>query len=215
MRKKKLYICFLLIFIGTCLIFMLRPRGNDMKTVSVPDGYAVYKLGKTIDFAADGNSLDFVPVSDAWGGQEARHRCINAKTAHIKLFVPDMDDSDLRLTIDLYGVYAPDEKCQDISVFANDTQIAHWCVPRHDVFSAKIPSSVLSDDTIDIRFDIAKPYTSDIDFITRGAAVREITLERIRGNKTKKKISLWFQKIMWGGPVENPYNTNSEPKQVK
>lgn len=215
MRKKKLYIFLLLIFIGMGIFFVLRPRGNDMKNISVPDDYVVYNLGKTIDFTDDGNSLDFIAVSDAWGGQESTHRCINSSTAHIKLFVPDMGGSDLRFTIDLYGIYAPDEKCQDISVFANNTQIAQWCVPRHDIFSAVIPASILSDGLIDIRLDIAKPYTSNIDFITRGAAVREITLEKIRGNQTKKKISRWVQDKLFGNKPMPEYGMQNKESETK
>lgn len=215
-KKTKIFLFISVIgVLAVGMYLLMRPNPNAYDPSSVQDGYVVYEAGKIIDFSQSGNSRTFAPEDGKWGGQEPKHRCITAKTAELKLFIPGGAGADFRFGIEAAGVFSPEDTCQDITVFANNTQIAKWCMGRRSEYTAIIPASVMKDDHVDIRFEVAKPYVSEVDVRSLGASVRQIYLDRLVGQQTKRKLSLWIQKKMWGGPVENPYNTNSEPKQVK
>lgn len=217
MHKKTKIILFIsvIILVVTVAFVVLRPNPSVYDPSSVPEGYVVYTPGEVIDFSQTGNSLNFAPDDGRWGAQEPKHRCITAKTAELKLFIPDGAGSDFRFGIEASGVYDPEDGCQKITVYANDVQIADWCMGRRSEYTVMIPAKIMQDNHINIRFEVAKPYISDVDVRTLGAAVRQIYLDKLVGQQTKRKISLWIQQKMWGGHVENPYNTKSETKQAK
>ncbi len=218
MHKKTKIILFIsvIILVVTVAFVVLRPNPSVYDPSSVPEGYVVYTPGEVIDFSQTGNSLNFAPADGRWGAQELKHRCITAKTAELKLFIPGGAGSDFRFGIEASGVYDPEDGCQKITVYANDVQIADWCMGRRSEYTVMIPAKIMQDNHINIRFEVAKPYISDVDVRTLGAAVRQIYLDKLVGQQTKRKISLWIQQKMWGGHVENPYNTNKpEPKQAK
>ncbi|MBR2412097.1 MAG: hypothetical protein IKB10_00310 [Alphaproteobacteria bacterium] len=218
MRKRTKIILFISVIaiIAVVAYAFLRPVNVLYDPSAVRDGYVVYTPGEVIDFSQTGNSRTFAPADGRWGGQEPKHRCITAKTAELKLFIPGGAGADFRFGIEASGVYDPEDGCQKITVFANDVQIADWCMARRSEYTAMIPANIMQDNHVNIRFEVAKPYVGETDIRTLGAAVRQIYLDKLVGQQTKRKISLWIQQKLWGGPVENPYNTNNpEPKQAK
>lgn len=217
MQKKTKIILFIsiIILVVTVAFVMLRPNPSVYDPSSVPEGYVVYTPGDIIDFSQSGNSRTFAPEDGRWGGQEPKHRCITAKTAELKLFIPGGAGADFRFGVEAAGVYPPEDTCQKIKLYANNTEVADWCMGRRNEYTVIIPGRLVKDNTLNIRFEVAKPYISDVDVRTLGAAVRKIYLDKLVGQRTKRKISLWIQQKMWGGHVENPYNTKSEPKQAK
>ena len=215
-KTKKIFLIISVITIVcvTGLVWLL--NSVSFGSSSVPDGYVVYNSGKVIDFSKDGNSRDFAPVDGAWGGQEPKHRCITAKTAELKLFVPDADGADMRLSVNAFGVYNPIDPCQYVTVYVNDTNLTKWCMANRDVYTVIIPAKLVKDGALHITFEIANPYVNDVDVRTLGAAVREIRIEKLIGQQTKKKLSLWLQKKIWGKPAENPYaDENAQPEKSK
>lgn len=218
MRKRTKIILFISVIaiIAVVAYAFLRPVNVLYDPSAVRDGCVVYTPGEVIDFSQTGNSRTFAPADGRWGGQEPKHRCITAKTAELKLFIPGGAGADFRFGIEASGVYDPEDGCQKITVFANDVQIADWCMARRSEYTAMIPANIMQDNHVNIRFEVAKPYVGETDIRTLGAAVRQIYLDKLVGQQTKRKISLWIQQKLWGGPVENPYNTNNpEPKQAK
>lgn len=216
MRKQTkilLFICaVIVILIGAVLFF--NKQGYDRS--SIPDGYVVYSAGDIIDFARDGNSMEYAPADGKWGAQEPKHRCITAKTAELKLFVPDADGADMRLSVNAFGVYNPIDPCQYVTVYVNDTNLTKWCMANRDVYTVIIPAKLVKDGALHITFEIANPYVNDVDVRTLGAAVREIRVDKLLGQQTKKKLSLWLQKKIWGKPAENPYaDENAQPEKSK
>ncbi len=208
--KKTVLIFISFILVACCVLwcaFLSTPgKQNNM----VPrDGFITYHTADTILFNQSGNSDQYISGNVGWGAQEPKHRCIVGKHSELKLFVADADGSDLRLLFNGFGARAPDTPCQDITVYANNTVVAQWCAASRDIYTAIIPGTLVPDGNLHIRFDIANPYVSENDPRPLGAAVREITLEKMHGNQTKKKLSLWLQKRLWGGPVQNPYALNN------
>lgn len=211
------------ILIGVCVILVLGGLymffGANTSTHSIKNmqpGYVKYNTGDEIVFNETGNSADYIAGNIGWGKQEPKHRCIVGKNAELKLFVADADGSDMRLLFNAFGTRAVDEKCQYITVYANDTKITEWCAASRDIYTAIIPGTLITDGNLHIRFDIAKPFVGETDKRPLGAAVRAITLEKMRGNQTKKKLSLWLQNKLWGGRVQNTYVTdNNETEKSK
>ena len=210
---KKIILFTLCFMVVLCLLgWWLMPKTDVTHATDIRPGYVSYDIAQDIVFAQDGNSGDFVRGNIGWGGQEPKHRCIVGKTAEMKLFIYNSDNSDLRLILNAFGVYSPDTKCQEITVYANDVSVAQLCVASRDLYTAIIPAKLIPDGHLHLRFDVAEPYVVDNRLL--GAAVRGITFEKMRGNQTKKKLSLWLQNKLWGGPVQNPYATNKAEDAV-
>ena len=153
-----------------------------------------YVPNTEIDFTKSGNSAKYINVQDGWGGQEPKWRCTVGDNSTVKLYVKDGQNTQLMLRISGFGVYdRANSHSQKITVFANDTEIGQWDVAGNDTYSAKIPASVMTDNTLIIRLDIADPYVSNVDIRPLGMAVREIVVGKNFAGKTKIKIGKWLK----------------------
>ena len=210
--KRKIIIISAVLLLGICLggYFIFRPNVVESIPGEIGPGYVLYSVGTKITFNRGGNSADYTLRHPGWGGQEPEHRCIVGNVAELKLFVSDADGRDLRIKVDGFGVFAPDEKCQNITVYANDTLIDKWCMRRPDIYTATIPASVMPNGALHIRFDVEKPYVSEVDVRALGAAVRGVSIHALNGQQTKKQLSRWIQKKIWGDRAKNPYNEEQE-----
>lgn len=183
---------------------------SDIAAAAVDEkGLRPYILGTPIVFARDGNSNDYIQKSNGWGGQEPEHRCMQGSTTILNLYVPDSVGANLRLTVDGFGVYDPADGYQTIDVYANDTHLITWRVANDGPFMADIPNTVVTDGTLILRFEIAKPYTPPVDTRKLGMAVREIVIDRVFGAQTKRKIGIWVKNNIMGGGAKQVYDTET------
>lgn len=147
-----------------------------------------YNLGTEITFKDGGNSFSFVKTNEGWSHQEPDYRCTFGDFSLIKLYIPEVDEGDLRLTLSAFGVYDPEDKYQKVDVWANDTKVAEWQVTGLDSYVAVIPARLIKDGKLTLRFDIDKPYIPPVDVRRLGMAVFEIKIERIYAAEVKRKI---------------------------
>ncbi len=183
---------------------------NDIKTTTIDTKiFRPYILGTNISFAKGGNSSDFVKISDGWGGQEPKHRCAVGAQTVIRLYIPDSQGGNLRLTLDGFGVYPyKTEKYQEVTVFANDVKIAVWQAAHNGPFNVDIPTDLIKDNTLTIRFVPRKPYSPPPDTRKLSMAVREIKIDRVFGAQTKRKIGKWVKENLMGGGIKQNFDTN-------
>ena len=59
-----------------------------------------------------------------------------------------------------------------------------------------------------IRFVPEKPYSPPPDIRKLSMAVREITIDRVLGAQTKRKVGKWVKDNLMGGGVKQTYDTN-------
>ena len=189
----------------------VRAATDDIRATDVDlNVFRPYIPGTTISFARGGNSADYVRTTDGWGGQEDEHRCTVGKSTIVRMYIPDATDSYLQLVVDAFGVYpAKFTTYQQITVFANDTEIAVWRVGSDGPFVVDIPSSIITDNTLTLRFDAARPYSPPGDRRKLGMAVRSIKIDRIFAGHTKQKIGRWIKKNIMDGGIRQEYDTST------
>ncbi len=168
-----------------------------------------YILGTKISFAEGGNSADFVKTSDGWGGQEPEHRCAVGTQTVMRLYIPEGSGTPLRIVMDGFGVYpVKTATYQKVTIFANDVEIGVWHVGLDGPFSMDIPSSVMVDNKLTLRFVPESPYSPPPDVRKLSMAVKEIKIDKIFGAQTKRKIGKWLKEKVMGGGVKQTYDTN-------
>lgn len=217
MKKWKI---FLIVIVAVALVvgggFMIyRHQYNnammsDIATTTVDKNkFRPYILGTPISFARDGNSAEYIKTSDGWGGQEPEHRCALNMESVLNLYIPNGAGTDLRVTVDAFGVFNPNTTTyQQVTVLANGVQVAVWRVGYDGPFVANIPASVMSDDTLSLQFLATQPYTPPKDSRKIFMAVREITVERVLGAQTKRKIGIWIKQNLMDGGMPQTYDTD-------
>lgn len=190
-------------------VYVLSMRQDIKETAIDTSVFKPYILGERIDFSEQGNSTEYVKISDGWGGQEPEHRCAVGKNTVMKLYIPDSIDASLRLTVDAFGVFPPKtDKYQEVTVYANDEKLGEWRVGLDGPFVIEIPNGIIKDNTLTLRFMAAKPYSPPPDVRKLSMAVREIKIERILGAQTKKKIGKWIKYNLMDGGIKQTYDTN-------
>lgn len=194
---------------GYTLLYNKRLENEILSTNVDTKVFRPYILGTPITFKEGGNSAEFVKTADGWGGQEPEHRCMQGSTTILNLYVPDSVGANLRLTVDGFGVYDPADGYQTIDVYANDTHLITWRVANDGPFMADIPNTVVTDGTLILRFEIAKPYTPPVDTRKLGMAVREIVIDRVFGAQTKRKVGIWVKNNIMGGGAKQVYDTET------
>lgn len=203
--KRKVFIALLIVSIISFGIFMWMSSG-DVRQSNLGgkySGYVQYVLGTEIDFASGGNSAEFVKSNIGWGGQEPGHRCIVGSLATLKFFVQDGTGTPLLLKISGFGVFDAEKyTAQEITVFANGSEIAKWNIAGDTELAARIPGYVMSGDTLDISFNVAHPYQLGGGPRALGMAVKKISLEKQFAAKTKIKIGKWLKQKLGALPPE-------------
>lgn len=168
-----------------------------------------YVLGTEITFNKGGNSLDFINKDDGWGGQEPKHRCAVGKETILRLYIPDGMGASLRLSLDGFGVFQPKkETYQKVTIYANDIEVGVWHVGHDGPFNIDIPSSVMTDNTLTIKFVPEKPYSPPPDTRKISMAVYSIKIDRVLGAQTKRKIGKWVKENLMDGGVKQNYDTS-------
>ena len=65
-------------------VYVLSMRQDIKETAIDTSVFKPYILGERIDFSEQGNSTEYVKISDGWGGQEPEHRCAVGKNTVMK-----------------------------------------------------------------------------------------------------------------------------------
>ncbi|MFQ6729580.1 MAG: hypothetical protein ACLRFK_00795 [Alphaproteobacteria bacterium] len=147
-----------------------------------------------IIFSRDGNSSEYILMQNGWGGQEPKHRCMIGKQIDLNLYVKNGKNSPLILGVSGFGVFDTTKYSnQEITVFANGTQIDTWHVSKKEEYTASIPAYLMKDDTLNLRFVIHEPYTPKGDTRKIGMAVQRITLTKKIAGRTRVKIGKWLK----------------------
>lgn len=184
------YIIFALSILGLTG-YILYIQSPDKTFPSDTGEYKPYIMGEQITFSIDGNSDLFVNRNDGWGEQEQIYRCTVSPDVSIKLYINN-DEKYVKLKVLAAGSFPEPYKSQEVTVFANNKQIATWDVGLQDWYEATIPASLIPDNKIELRFNMAHPYTPDGDTRKLGMIVSEIKLDTMHLIKTKKNITQWF-----------------------
>lgn len=217
MLKKYKVLLFLLIVACICVgglfaykqLYTVSVKKDIASTAVDTSVFRPYILGKEIDFSETGNSADYVSVKDGWGGQEPAHRCAVGSETIMRLYIPDSTGATLRLIVDAFGVFPPKtDKYQEITIFANDIEIGVWHVGFDGPFNIEIPSDIITDNTLTLRFVPAKPYSPPPDVRKLSMAVKTVKIEKIFGAQTKKKIGKWVKENLMDGGIKQTYDTN-------
>lgn len=208
--KRKKYI-----FLGVGTIILISSwavlRNPDRcKNANVPGGFACYNIGTNISFDANGNSKNFIKSSDGWGGQEPKHRCAIGNNSVINLYIPNAKDKNLRLDVDAFGVWNPEQKYQKIEVYANDTKLTDWKMNDESTYSVDIPSALMTDNKISIRFHGLNPYTPTGDTRKISMAVLSVKIVKLRGRAEKQKIARWLKQ-----QIEKLFPETEEEKKAR
>lgn len=190
--KRKKYM-----FLGVGMIILISSwavlRNPDRcKNANVPSGFVCYNLGTDISFEQEGNSRDFVKNSDGWGGQESKYRCAVGKNSVINLYIPKGQGKNLQVDIEAFGVFGPNTRYQTVEVYANETNIGKCNMNEKYKYSVVVPSSVMTNDTLTIRFHGLKPYTPKGDTRKISMAVSSIKITKVWGYETSQNIARWL-----------------------
>lgn len=153
--------------------------------------YVPYILGQNIKFTAHGNSDTFVKMSDGWGEQESAYRCTVEPDVFMKLYVKNNDQA-LKLSVMAAGSFPEPYDYQDVTVFVNGTKLKLWKVSANEWYNVIIPASLIADNKIEIRFNIARPFTPVGDTRKLGMIVRKIRLNKVYFQETRVKMRDWL-----------------------
>lgn len=157
-----------------------------------PKSFAEYKLGDKIDFALNGNSSLY--TADGWSNQENVLKWTDGKDAYMNLFVKNVKDKNLRLSVECSGLFAPSDKYQNVVVYVNDKELTSWKVSQFvSVYTAMIPSELIETGVVQIRFSMEKPFSPKTDKRKLGIAVRSVELSNRFGAKTKGRVASWLK----------------------
>lgn len=155
--------------------------------------YRPYILGTEIDFSKSGNSAEFVSTDNGWGGQEKKFRCTVGKNTTTKLYIKNGANKDMELKFEAFGIYPEVEGERIIDVYANEKKIKTITLVEKGIYTAKIPSEVMSNDKLDLRFYTSNPYKHPGGNRKLGMAVHSIKISNDYGLKTKRKIARWIK----------------------
>ena len=157
-----------------------------------PDGFAEYKIGKIIGFEKGGNSEQY--IASGWGRAETGHTWTNGKDAYLNLFVKDVEDKQLRLSVVGHAVFGPNDNSQKVTVFVNGKELTVWEVGKENgTYAVKLPESVVQKGALQIRLHINKPIKIKQDPRDLGMAVNTVKISQIFAAKTKNKLANWFK----------------------
>lgn len=216
-KHRFLIFCTVLIVLGlggwflyNC-IHTIYMRQDITETAIDTKVFRPYILGTKMSFAKGGNSDDYIDMNKGWSVQEAEHRCMVGKKTVLSLYIPDSVGESLRLEVDGFGVYPPKTKqYQEMKVFANDVLLTTWHAAYDGPFTVNIPTNVIKDNTMVLRFESATPYSPPGDIRKIAMGVRSIKIERNVGTQTKRKIGKWVKENLMGGGMKQEYNTDVE-----
>jgi hypothetical protein len=183
----------LLLILAGLVVYVLYILSPDKNFPLDTGEYKPYILGQNIHFNTQGNSDLFVSKTNGWGDQEAKYRCTVDPDVYMKLYVNN-DDTAIELNVLAAGSFPEPYKSQEVAVFVNGTQIATWDVSFKEWYSATIPASLIQDNKIEIRFNMARPYTPDGDTRKLGMIVSKIKLNKLYFLESKKQLKNWILK---------------------
>ena len=214
MKKIKL---FLIIGIVLCIlagvaVYLFQSDGTWPNSKVVDTSvFKPYIPNTEIIFNQNGNSDDFITTADGWGGQEPKHRCMIGKQIDLNLYVKDGKNSPLILGVYGFGVFNPVKyQYQEITVFANGTEIEKWHVSNRDEYTASIPAYLMKDDTLNLRFVAHEPHLQHNRQLAM--AVQKITLTKKVAGRTRVKIGKWIKDKLTTD-TKTDYMVSDEPEQ--
>lgn len=159
--------------------------------------YKPYVLNTNINFTRRGDNSKYVTKNEGWCSQQENWRCVCGKEAYIKLYVKNGTKSAMMLHLKGFGVYnKKTDKYQKVTVFANDKEIGQLNISTYDTYSVKIPETLMTSNSLTVRFVIDKPYKETKKSKPIGLAVTDISIDKVTSNKTKIKIAKWLKNAM-------------------
>lgn len=168
--------------------------------------YVPYVFGQLIDFSEKGNSDSFVKESDGWGNQERKYRCTVSKNVFLRYYVKN-DGQAVKLKVRASGSFPYPDDYQRVIIAINGTDYSHWKVSSKDWYEVVIPASMITDNKLEIRFNMTKPYTPKGDTRKLGMIVEKIKLEKIYGQQTRVKLRELFVKLVAKYLGEDPIDS--------
>ena len=173
--------------------FALRRLVLTEMDINNTKGFPVYSIGKEISFVkGKGNSQKY--TGSGWSDQEKNFTWTDGKDAYINMFVKDSQNKTLQLNVFGRCIFDSVDSNQKVTVFINNKELTTWnCTNEDKTYNVIIPSSVVGDGFLEIRFNIEKPFVPKPDIRKLGFAVKNISISERFGAKLKSKITLWLK----------------------
>lgn len=113
------------------------------------------RVGEVIAFDRSGDSRSY--TKGGWHAPEATHRWTNGERAELALRLDEPPAGDLILRASMFPFLGGRLTEQDVSVIVNGKQVETWRVTKDGKYSARIPSSLVRRQALDIKLGIASP----------------------------------------------------------
>jgi hypothetical protein len=134
-----------------------------------------YQLGQPVLFSDGGESEAF--VLNGWGKQESTHRWTDGTVAALSFQLKQRPQHDLVMHLWGLGFIDNENKApRQIQVHVNGKAVASWKVLAEGEFEAHIPAGLVTDEMINVGFDIQNPSASS-DGRQLGMAVFKLIIE--------------------------------------
>jgi hypothetical protein len=214
MKKIKLFIIISIVLcVLTGIVVFLFQSGDTWPNSKIVDTsvFKPYIPNTEIVLDKDGNSSEYILMQNGWGAQEPTHRCMIGKQIDLNLYIKDGKNSPLILGVYGFGVFNPVKyQYQEITVFANGTEIEKWHVSNRDEYTASIPAYLMKDDTLNLRFVAHEPHLQHNRQLAM--AVQKITLTKKVAGRTRVKIGKWVKEKL-ATDTKTDYVVSDEPEK--
>ena len=200
MKKKLWFIISGMVFLLVIVFaFLFLKNTNSESLQDNLNGYQTYRIGQTINFAANGNSQKY--IGKGWSGAEQKFTWTDGKDAYVNLFLANAKDKKLQLNVFGYGIFGSNDKCQNITVYINNSELTTWCVSHNDDnYMVEIPQNVINDGANQIRFHIDKPVVLKNDPRHLGFNVKSMYISHPFAAEFKIKIARWIKNKVLKAP---------------
>jgi len=142
-----------------------------------------YKLGETISFARNGNSINFIPndLFSGWSSTENNYTWTEGNEAVLSLNLNNGKNNGLKLKLNAFPYLGGKLKQQKVDVLVGDNKVAEWNVTKDDWYESIIPETTYSDGKLIIKFKISDPISpkevgQSQDSRKLGIAVKELVI---------------------------------------
>lgn len=147
---------------------------------------ATYKLGKVITFSLDGHGEAIPYLKAGWSTAESYHLWSDGPMSGLSFHLEKAPEKDILLRFLGFGYVPPNKnRGQSVSVIVNQAPIDRWLIKDNKWYEAVIPREIITDNTVNIVFDISDPlspgdFKNAKDKRRVGIAIRKMVLEEIK-----------------------------------
>lgn len=189
MKKKLLFIILGIVFL---LVMAFVFWGYKNTNSEILQNNSNYRVGQIIDFTAAGNSRAY--KGKGWAEPEEKFTWTDGKDAYVNLLLETARAKKLQLNVLGRGIFDSNDKCQNVTVYVNNSELTTWCISRDDDnYTVAIPQNVLKDGAIQIRFHIDKPVVLKTDPRHLGFNVKNMYISQPFAAEYKVKIARWIK----------------------